>query len=283
MSTEETAIVRQAPPVIIPRTLDEVIILAEKLSKSSLLPEALRNKVPEVMMQIMAGQELGFAPMAALRSFSIITGKPVMSADAMVAIVLGSGKCEYFRRVSESATEVTYVTKRIGQPEQKCQWTMEMAKVAALHQKDNWRTYPRAMLASRAKSELARDVYPDVLAGVYTSEELEPSRPIVPPTDAIDAEFTEAPTTPTPTAIVDAPEVLAIDTMETVEALKSHGSVIKALNLTGPAALRANERYTSRMKWLKSRPTSGAGASGSAAVTSNGSAAPSSASTGSDA
>lgn len=249
MSTEETAIVRQAPPVIIPRTLDEVIVLAEKLSKSSLLPEALRNKVPEVMMQIMAGQELGFAPMAALRSFSIITGKPVMSADAMVAIVLGSGKCEYFRRVSESAAEVTYVTKRVGQPEQKCQWTMEMAKVAALHQKDNWRTYPRAMLASRAKSELARDVYPDVLAGVYTSEELEPSRPVVPSNDAIDAEFTETPAT----AIVDAPEVLAIDTMDTVEALKAHGSVIKALNLTGPAALRANERYTARMKLLKSK------------------------------
>lgn len=184
--SDETALVRQPMTVIAPRTLDEVVTLSEKLAKSSLLPEALRGKVPEVMMQIMSGQELGLAPMASLRSFSIIQGKPVMSADAMVALVLGSGKCEYFRRVSESDKEVTYATKRRGEPERRCQWTIEMAKQAALHQKDNWRTFPRAMLASRAKSELARDVYPDVLAGVFTADELDVTRENL---AARDAEF----------------------------------------------------------------------------------------------
>lgn len=249
MSNEETSLVRQSPTVIAPRTLDEVVTLAERIAKSGLLPEALRGKVPEVMMQIMAGQELGLAPMASLRSFSIITGKPVMSADAMVAIVLGSGRCEYFRRVSESDKEVTYATKRRGEPERRCQWTMEMAKVAALHQKDNWRTFPRAMLASRAKSELARDVYPDILAGVFTADEIERETPPPRQTDAIDVEFIDRPAQNDPEE--DHADVLAIDTMETVEALKAHSAKVKALGLTGAAADRANKRYAARMAFLK--------------------------------
>lgn len=278
MSNEETSLVRQ-PMVIAPRTLDEVMTLAEKIAKSGLLPEALRNKVPEVMMQIMAGQELGLAPMASLRAFSIINGKPVMGADAMVAVVLGSGKCEYFRRVSGSDKEATYVTKRKGEPEAKCTWTMEMAKIAALHQKDNWRTFPRAMLAARAKSDLARDVYSDILAGVFTADEVAEDREtrIV---DAIDAEFVDTPSTDSSD---DHPDVIAINSKETVEDLKAHGSVIKALGLIGPAAMRASDRYTARMKLLKARPTSGTGASGSTVVASSVSATPSSASTGSDA
>ena len=282
MSNEETSLVRQST-VIAPRTLAEVVTLAEQIAKSGLLPKELQGKVPEVMMQIMAGQELGLAPMASLRSFSIITGKPVMSADAMVAIVLGSGKCEYFERVSESDKEVTYATKRVGRPERRCQWTMDMAKQAALHQKDNWRTFPRAMLASRAKSELARDVYSDILAGVYTVDELPgertaTERPQSGDAVVVDAEFREV-----PADTGDSPEVLAIDTMESVEALKAHGRVIAGLGLTGPAAMRASDKYKARMGWLKSRPTtvptSNGGASGSAGATGNSSSLQSDAST----
>ncbi len=159
---------------IIPRTIDECVSLAERCSKSETLPKELRGKVPETLMTIMAGQELGLAPMTSLRVIHIIDAKPVISADGMVAIVLGSGKAVYFERVDESDTAVTYETLRVGAAKpRRCTWTMTMAKTAALHLKDNWRGYPRAMLASRAKAELARDVFPDVLAGCYTPEEVE--------------------------------------------------------------------------------------------------------------
>lgn len=178
---------------IIPRTIDECTNLAERLAKSELLPKALRNKVPDVLMTIMAGQEMGLAPMASLRAFHVIEGKPVMSADGMVAIVLGSGKAVYFDRIEESVTSVTYETLRVGsKAPRRCTWTIEMAKTAALHLKDNWRAHPRAMLAARAKSELARDVYPDVLAGCFTADEIDRGTPRAPIT-AIDVEFTDLP------------------------------------------------------------------------------------------
>src|SRR5512139_132850 len=254
MSNEETSLVRQYG-IIAPRTLDEVWSLAEKLAKSSLLPEALRNKVPEVMMQLMAGQELGLAPMASLRSFSIINGKPVMSADAMVAIVLGSGKAEYFRRVEESDERVTYATKRKGEPERRCTWTMDMAKKAALHQKENWRGYPRAMLASRAKSELARDVYSDVLAGVFSADEVDDDRRREP--DAVDVEFVDVPAAAPPLTanLADYPEIDQMTEATTESALKECAAKFAARKISsGPAYDAATSRYKARVAWLKANP-----------------------------
>lgn len=231
---------------IIPRNIAECTDLAERLAKSTLLPEKLRNKVPDVLMTIMAGQEMGLAPMAALRSFHVIEGKPVMSADGMVAVVLGSGKASYFRCVAASDESVTYETMRIGDDKpQRCEWTMAMAKRAALHQKDNWRCYPRAMLASRARAELARAVYPDVLAGCYTDDEIGPSRTTVynvagpavaaPPAAAvIDAEFADAP--------AKAPSVLAdIDAAQTEDELAALVPRLSAL--TGGELKEARDRY----------------------------------------
>lgn len=222
---------------IIPRNIAECTDLAERLAKSSLLPEKLRNKVPDVLMTIMAGQEMGLAPMAALRSFHVIEGKPVMSANGMVAVILGSGKAAYFRCVSATAERVVYETLRVGDDKpQQCEWTMEMAKRAALHQKDNWRCYPRAMLASRARAELARAVYPDVLAGCYTDDEIGPTKRTVysDAGAAIDAEFTDAPAA--------ASNVLAdIDAAQTEEELAALVPRLSAL--TGAELQEARERY----------------------------------------
>lgn len=156
---------------IVPSSIEGYDSLAERFAKSKLLPDGIAGKPADILVTLMAGQELGLTPMASIRGIHVIKGKPVLSADLMVAVVLGSGKASYFRRISEADDSVTYETHRIGSPEpQRCTWTAAQAKRAGLVG-DNWRLYPRAMLAARAKSELARDVYPDVLAGCYDPDE----------------------------------------------------------------------------------------------------------------
>lgn len=157
---------------IIPRSVDEARSLAELISKSSLISPDLRSKPADVFVQILAGQELGLSPMAAIRGVHIVQGKPVLSADTMVGVALGSGQAQYFSCVAETDTSVTYETQRKGSPApQRCTWSMEDAKRAGLGG-NNWAKYPRAMLKARCKAMLARDVYPDVLAGCYDPDEL---------------------------------------------------------------------------------------------------------------
>lgn len=157
---------------IVPRNLDEVRALGAMLVKSALLPPDLRGKEADVIVSVLAGLELGMTPMAALRGVHVVKGKPVLAADSMVGVVLGRGVAEYFACVEESNTSVTYETKRAGAPHpQRCTWTMEDAQRAGIAGGDNWKKYPRPMLKARCKAMLARDVYPDVLAGCYDDDE----------------------------------------------------------------------------------------------------------------
>jgi hypothetical protein len=238
---------------IVPRSLDDLELLSKRLAESSLIPAAMRANMPNVLVTIMTGQELGLAPMAALRSIHVIEGKPVLGADAMVAIVIASGKAEYFTRVAESEEAVTYETKRRGDPHpRRCTWTMEMAKHAGLHLKDNWRGYKRPMLAARSKAELARDVYPDVLAGCYTHDELD--NPIgespPPPTrhaDAIDAEVVSETATDVPVWATD------IDACKSEEALKALAPKLAEYKL--PKGSPMHKHYGARLAWLRANPS----------------------------
>ena len=93
---------------IVPHTLDEVRSLATQFAKSSLLPPDLRGKEADVFVTILAGAELGMPPMAALRGIHVVKGKPILSADSMVGVVLGRGVAKYFRCTDETPTSVTY-------------------------------------------------------------------------------------------------------------------------------------------------------------------------------
>jgi hypothetical protein len=61
---------------------------------SALAPDALRNRPQDALMVLMAGRELGFAPMQSLRLITVIKGKITLAADATVALVRKSGRAD---------------------------------------------------------------------------------------------------------------------------------------------------------------------------------------------
>lgn len=232
---------------IIPRSFVEIMSMAEVLAKSSLLPKALQGKIPDVAMAIQTGLELGLAPTTALRTIHVVEGKPVLSADLMVGLVISKGVAEYFNLVEETKDSVTYETKRVGQKPQRFTWSHEDTKTAGLNNKDNWRLYPRQMRRARCRAILARDVYPDVLAGIHEDNEIGASGPA--PSyerepDAIDAEIVTE-------VSADSTDAL-IAKIKLTESLEGLLEIAKAANkLKGAERKTVHEAYVLRKRELE--------------------------------
>lgn len=185
--------------VITPKSLSEAQQLSATLSKSSLLPEALRGKEAEILMTIMTGAEIGLAPMQSIRAIDCIKGKPTLKAETMTALVRGRRDvCEYLQLVTSTPTLATYETKRVGDPRPTTMsFSAEDAKTAGLISNDNYRKFPAAMLRARCGSAICKAVYSDLLLGLYDPDEIAPEREVTPraspPSHVVDSVATALP------------------------------------------------------------------------------------------
>lgn len=173
--------------------LVEVADLASKISGSDFVPEAYRGKTPQVAAAILHGRELGLPPLTALAMTNPIKGKPTISAEAMRALALQAGH-EIIVTESSSSRVVIKGRRRGSDEWTTVSWTLEDARQAGLLRKSrsgeptNWDRFPRQMLLARASTELCRIVFPDVIHGMRSAEEL---------IDEIDT-VTELPPAPAP-------------------------------------------------------------------------------------
>jgi hypothetical protein len=185
-------LVRSGP--IEPQTLSELKDLASNFAASGLFG----NLSPQQALVIsLAGRDLGFSYTQALRAFSIIKGKPTLTADGMVAAALARGVCEYFRPIEQTDERAVWETRRVGAEPVRYSFTMQDAERAGLIS-DMYRRHPRRMLSARAKAYLARDVYPEILLGLVTEDEAEEISRSPRPT---------APTRPAPVVVEAVPVV----------------------------------------------------------------------------
>ena len=152
-------------------TLDALKDFAQTALRSGLLPPAIKS--PEAAFVIIAtGRELGLSPMQSLRGIHVISGRPVLSAQMMLAIAKRSPSCVYFQLVESTTEQAIYETQRRGDPKPtRLVYTLDDARRAKLTNNPTWSAHPAAMLRARCSSALARDVYPDELLGIYEEDE----------------------------------------------------------------------------------------------------------------
>jgi hypothetical protein len=134
----------------------------------------------------MVGRELGLPAMASLRGIHNIKGQHALSAALMAGLVIKSGLADFFRPVTDDAGNIdadekhaTFETLRKGPDNRltRFTYTIEEATTAGLVKKDSgWEKNPKSMLIARAEAGLARLIYPELMAGLYTPEELEEVR-----------------------------------------------------------------------------------------------------------
>lgn len=148
--------------------VNEIQTMASAVAKSGLFG----IKTPEQAMALMLiAQAEGLHPAIAARDYHVIQGRPALKADAMLARFQAAGGKVKWTDYTESC--VTGVFSHPQGGEVSVTWTIEQAKKLGYLSKDNWKNFPRAMLRARCISEGIRTVYPGVVVGVYTPEEVE--------------------------------------------------------------------------------------------------------------
>lgn len=174
--------------------------LSQRIANTPFVPKGLQGKPESVLACVLYGAELGLGPMQSLNSIHVIEGRTAMSPELMRAMVARHGHRIDVIENSNTACEVKGIRADTGSTAT-VRWTMEDAKLAGLVGKNNWKTYPRAMLLARATSELCRIVFPDIIAGLsYTPEEVasiegveyeEPAPVARPEPEIVEAEIVE--------------------------------------------------------------------------------------------
>jgi hypothetical protein len=150
--------------------LDPVTV-ARAFKESGMFPDLTSEA--QAVVKIVAGQELGFGPMASMQAIQMIQGKPTLSANGLAALV--KRHPSYNFRVREHTDETCSIEFfEEGESVGLSTFTMEDAKLAGLAGQQTWKKYPKAMLYARALSQGVRWHCPDVTAGspAYVPEEL---------------------------------------------------------------------------------------------------------------
>lgn len=154
---------------LMPSTFEGVLRQAQVLVKSGVLP--VEVKTPEAAVAIMLmGRELNIPPMQAFRGIYVVKGKPTLSAQLMGALIFRAGHAYSIDSSTNSECRITF--KRKSGETYTHTFTLADAQAAGLSASPTWKAYPKAMLFSRCMSAGARAFMPDVIAGMYTPEEL---------------------------------------------------------------------------------------------------------------
>jgi RecT family len=152
---------------------DEWGVLREQatmLVQSGFMPPSI--KTPEnAIAVILMGRELGITPMASLQTINIIQNKPTISPQLMLALINRSGQLEDIKMESNSSA-ATCMMKRKGRHPHTVKFGKEEAQALQLSGKDNYKKQPGTMFQWRAVAMCARVVFPDVILGLYTPDEM---------------------------------------------------------------------------------------------------------------
>jgi hypothetical protein len=179
---------------IVPQSIEEMWRVSKMVVLGGLAPKALVGKkngdeaISAVAIAVMAGAELGLPPMVALRSFTVIGGRPALYGDGLINVVRRSKKAAYVRTGYDEARGVGWCeAKRSDTGEEKREeFSVADAKRAGLWderatvKKQDWNTkawtevpndapwfrYPRRMQMWRAAGYCLRELFADVLGGI---------------------------------------------------------------------------------------------------------------------
>lgn len=165
------------PRPLVPTSLDEALQLGRAVVAAKLAPRGMET-AEACMIAILHGLEVGLSPMQALQRIAVVDGRPTIWGDGALALVQASGLADSITESVDGERPEEWVASctvlRRGERQSVTRtFSVKDAQRARLWGKAGpWSEYPLRMLQMRARAFALRDVFADVLGGLYLREEL---------------------------------------------------------------------------------------------------------------
>jgi len=175
--------------LIVPKTLDQAMSLAEMLSKSTIVPQNYQGNSANCFVAIQQALTLKMSVYQAMLSIAVINGKPTIYGDALLALVRADKRClgveediekvpnpdkqgEFREVVATCTVKREHHNKTVETITRYFRWS-DAQRANLIGKSGPWKQYPERMLQMRARAFALRDSFPDVLAGMSVTEEVE--------------------------------------------------------------------------------------------------------------
>jgi hypothetical protein len=154
-------------------TIAEVMRFAELIQRAEgAIPKHCLGNPGKILATVMAGHELGVGPMASLRAFHVVEGKPTADYSFWVARLKAAGY-----RVEWPERSMERVTLKLTAPDGSSAietWDKARAITAGLWGRNGpWKNHPQTMLSARCVTSLGRAFAGEVMFGCYEHDEAE--------------------------------------------------------------------------------------------------------------
>lgn len=161
------------------QTFEHAQRVAKMLASSSLIPEAYRGKVENVMIAMEMSNRMNISPLMVMQNLYIVKGKPGWSGPFVIAIINASKR--YAKTLAfESSGEgdlygyTAFTFDHEGNKVKGTKVDWKMVKGEGWLDKDGskWKTMSEQMFKYRSAALFGREHTPDLLMGMQTAEEI---------------------------------------------------------------------------------------------------------------
>lgn len=170
---------KQTMPTLNNNPINSMMAVAEKLSESDIIPKEFQKKPANCLIAVQLANRLKADPFMVMQNTDVIYGKPALRSTFIIACINGSGKLlgNLKFELNEKCTKCRAwgIEKETGAKLFGPNITMEMAQAEGWVAKNGskWKTMPEIMLRYRAASFFGRLQCPEILNGIYSTEEVE--------------------------------------------------------------------------------------------------------------
>ena len=153
--------------------------MSRALASSTIVPNEYRENVGNCMIALEMANRMSVSPLMVMQNLHIINGRPAWSSQYIVAMINNSKKYQTelqyeMQGEGDEKSCYAYAFDKNGHKVTGPTISIEMAKSEGWYNKNGskWKTMPEVMLRYRAAAFFGRLNCPDMIMGIYTSDEI---------------------------------------------------------------------------------------------------------------